>query len=165
MDTVVSSGLLPLLHTAVEMRFDCKTWEEVGRHLHRSARTCRRWPLLYPFEWNRYYAGLRNSYLMDHCRECLARLRNHMRSDNPRISLAAARYWDKNCENLFAHFEAAGQKTNDPETQKVLSIVAQTKGLNDGQLAQVLEAVLDDLRARDGGNGAGTSTPPAEQPQ
>ncbi len=165
MDSAVPSALLPLIHTAVEMRFDCKTWEEIGQRVGRSARTCRYWPIHYPREWNRYYARLRNAYLMDHCREALAYLRKHMRSENPLISAAAARHWDKNCEKLFARCEVADQKADDPEAQKVLNLIAQTKGLSDDQLAQVLEAVVDDLRSRSGGNGVGTPTPAPAQPQ
>ncbi|HMC65791.1 MAG TPA: hypothetical protein VKI65_12705 [Gemmataceae bacterium] len=159
MDSAVPPRLLPLIHTAVEMRFECKTWEEISQRVRRRARTCRHWPLRYPREWNRYYARLRNSYLMDHCREALGYLRKHMHSENPIISAAAARHWDKNCEKLFARCEAADQKADDPETQKVLRVVEQTKGLTDGQLAQVLEAVLEDLRTRADSNGAGTPTP------
>src|SRR6266571_1876502 len=115
MDVAVPPGLLPLLQTAVEMRFDCKTWEEISQRVGRKARTCRYWPLIYALEWNRHYAHLRNSYLRDHCREALARLRNHMRSENPWISAAAVRHWDKNCAKLFARSEAADQKADDPE--------------------------------------------------
>jgi len=159
MDSAVPPGLLPLIHTAIEMRFECKTWEEIGQRVGRRARTCRYWPLLYPLEWNRFYARLRNSYLTDHCHEALFYLRKHMQSKNPMISAAAARHWDKNCEKLFARFDAADQKADDPDTQKVLSLVEQTKGLSDGQLAQVLEAVLDDLRARADSNGAAMPAP------
>src|SRR5262249_23561887 len=165
MDHPVPPGLLPLLHTAAEMRFECKTWEEIGARVGRSARTCRHWPLLYPREWNRYYARLRNSYLTDHCREALGHLRRHMRSGNPTVSAVAARHWDKDCEKLFARFEDADRKALDAETQEALRVIEQTKGLNDAQLAQVLEWMLEEVRARLGHNGAETPAAAPAQPQ
>ena len=161
MDAPISLSRLAMPQVAAEMRFEAKTWEEVAQRVGRSARTCRRWPLLHPREWIRCHAHLLRAYILASHREALAHIKRHMRSQNAPVSAAAARHWDKQCVDAINRLEALERGAIDPETQEALAVLAYTKGMNNAQLLEHLERTAERLRARIGGGGAATAAEPA----
>jgi hypothetical protein len=132
---------LELLQKAVDARARGRSWETIAVETHRSARTCRSWPVLYAAEWNRLYRDALFRQLNDAAGQASIIVTSLVRNDNPWVAFAASNLLLKPAisEWVRANFAAADAGAVDAEVQRAVEHV---KGLTNAQLNTLVQQVV-----------------------
>src|SRR5262245_45352632 len=85
-----SDHLLSLLTIAADLRAAGVSWAAVGERVSRSDETCRAWPRRYPDDWRRLSREAEDLLTAEAGGEARIVLRKLLRSENEKVSLAAA---------------------------------------------------------------------------
>jgi hypothetical protein len=142
--------MLELLAQAVELRATGLAWEFVAAKLLREAATCRNWPSQYRAEWRRLYAEAERRLTGEAGAEARVYLRKLLRSDDEKISLAAAKL-------LLADRPKPQPRPRQPDaavSRQNADFLADLRRMTDAELDQCIRGFLADQSVP-----AGTAAP------
>ena len=77
---IPSPGVVRLIRLAAYQRAHGASWEAIARAVRRQPRTVRRWPMVYPKEWNRFYYEADDQLAAAAAAEARIRLQELMRT-------------------------------------------------------------------------------------
>jgi|SRR5438445_12401437 len=77
---IPSPGVVRLIRLAAYQRAHGASWEAIARAVRRQPRTVRRWPMVYPKEWNRFYYEADDQQAAAAAAEARIRLQQLMRT-------------------------------------------------------------------------------------
>src|SRR5262245_50016611 len=80
-----------LLATAAELKAGGASWEAVAAKVGRTAATCRRWPTLYPDDWQRLFRDAERQLVVDAGAEAVLVLRALLRAADDKVRRDVAR--------------------------------------------------------------------------
>ena len=103
-----SAQIRTLLSTAAELRAGGTSWETIAKQLHRHERTCRRWPLQFAADWQRFYRAAEERLLCEASAEALHILRTLLRAKDAWLCQNTAKY-------LLTQRLEAGQRTGEAQ--------------------------------------------------
>jgi len=75
-----------LMRLAAPLKAAGNSWDVIAAKLHRCARNCRRWPTLYPAEWQRLFFAAADALLGEAGGESFYLLRKLARSEDVQVS-------------------------------------------------------------------------------
>jgi hypothetical protein len=149
-----------LLTVAAQLRAAGASWETIAARVKRSARTCRHWPVAYPDEWRRRYRQAEALLFAEAGAEALLILRAQLRSQNEKISLAAAQFLLKNRTDLRAQEDRAAAAGPGALDAEITRFVAHVRDLSDAQLDALVDGFVARRRLAADGGAAGAAPPP-----
>src|SRR5262245_4555140 len=91
----MSTNIKALLATAAEMRAVGHPWEAVARKVHRTAKTCRNWPVKFKADWEALYRAVEERRFEETSKEAHSYLINLLRHEDPKVKLKAEEIWHK----------------------------------------------------------------------
>jgi len=107
-----SAQIRTLLSTAAELRAGGTSWETIAKQLHRHERTCRRWPVQFAADWQRYYRAAEERLLCEASAEALHILRTLLRAKDAWLCQNTAKY-------LLSQRLVAGQRAGEAKPDQL----------------------------------------------
>src|SRR5258708_8218818 len=107
----MSKNLITLMTTAAELRSGGASWELVGQHVKRSAKTCGKWPSRYKEQWEQLYLQEQRNRYAESGDEALMIMRRLLRSDDEKFQLKAGEIILKRGPHLALAKNAATSQT------------------------------------------------------
>ena len=124
-----------LLADAAELKAGGASWEQVAARVGRRPATCRRWPVLYPDEWQRLLRSAERRLLAEAGAEGVHILRELLRSEDDKVRRDAARTLAALWDQCRRREKAADADARDPEKRYM-------EGMTDAQV----HTFTDDVR-------------------
>ena len=146
---------LAMLTIAAELRAGGASWAKVGEKVKRSPETARRWPGLYPEEWDELYRDAERQVIATSFVQATLVLQNLLMSKDEKVRLAASKELRRTRERELEH-EYKQAKTEAPPPG-IVQFVTYIKGMTDDQFKGFLVQILAERASAAGVAGAGTT--------
>ena len=139
--------LLTLIQRAAALRASGLGWECVGREVHRSAESVRRWPREHPEAWRRFYHEAEAVCLTEVAAESLFVLQKQLRSLNESTVFKAAQLLFKTRWAMRQHAEALSAK-GAPDNEPLEGLAAwktEVEKMTDAEMARLAWQILKEI--------------------
>jgi len=123
-----------VLARAAEMRAAGSNWETVAAKLNRSADTVRKWPSLYPTQWQTALHTAERRLVSEASAESVLILRQLLRSDDEKVRRDAAKFLIDLRLELFKIDQKSADDSPPPLTSDAARLVAFLEGHSDEEL-------------------------------
>jgi len=144
-------SLHSLIARAARLRAGGSPWELIGQQVHRSERSVRRWPHLFPVEWDKHYRLAEEQNLADAANEALLFLRKQFRDEDGRTSTTSSKFVLGKRREAILWQEKRSASSRAPDSS-LAALVPQLEAMTDEELRAF---VLDFAAKRMEREGAG----------
>ena len=127
-----------VLARAAELRAAGSNWEVVAAKLHRAADTVRKWPALYPTQWQTALHTAERRLVSEASAESVLILRQLLRSDDEKVRRDAAKFLIDLRLELFKLDRTSPTDDTPPPTSDAARLVTFLEGHSDEELERHL---------------------------
>lgn len=160
-----SKQILNFMTIAAELRAAGYSWDSISPKMGRSTRTCRRWPTLYPDDWDKRFYSATRRLAEEIGSEGRITLKRLLRSKDEKITEGAGKFLSRLLEKAEDAFYRKTDQTNR-QTDKDTTKPSILENLDDDQKRALLDEFvvrrMAELRAAQSG-GESPASPPVGQ--
>ena len=135
---IPSAQILSLMKNVAELRAAGFSWDSIGPQMGRSARTCRRWPTLYPDDWDRLFELAERRIIEELGSEGRRTLKRMLRSKNEKLQQDTGKFLSRLRFDSKAAHERKADQTGGRES-KYAPYIAFLETLDDDQARAFLD--------------------------